>query len=290
MDLHDQALPVQRGKLGVWDNREVLTEPATSASVPVLWVAQVARAPDVVALSCVGRSMTYREVEQAANRLAHLLTAHGAGPGGCVAVLFSRCAEAVVAILAVLKTGAAYLPIDPAVPPARLEFMVGDAAPIAVITTADLAERFAGLGLQVIDVADPAIDHHPDTALDAAGPRRYRPHHLHLGNHRCARGGGGHPSQRHPVVRRSRCRFRAGQPSVDAVSLLRLRLLGLGDLGCAAARWTTGGGAGTGGPVTDRLPRPADRRTGQRLESNPLRGGDVIPTRPRSPCGAGARR
>ncbi|MFZ0225384.1 MAG: AMP-binding protein, partial [Mycobacterium sp.] len=137
MDLHDQALPVQRGKLGVWDNREVLTEPATSASVPVLWVAQVARAPDVVALSCGGRSMTYREVEQAANRLAHLLTAHGAGPGGCVAVLFSRCAEAVVAILAVLKTGAAYLPIDPAVPPARLEFMVGDAAPIAVITTAD---------------------------------------------------------------------------------------------------------------------------------------------------------
>jgi amino acid adenylation domain-containing protein/thioester reductase-like protein/non-ribosomal peptide synthase protein (TIGR01720 family) len=170
MDLHDQALPVQRGKLGVRDNREVLTEPATSASVPVLWVAQVARAPDVVALSCVGRSMTYREVEQAANRLAHLLRAHGAGPGGCVAVLFSRCAEAVVAILAVLKTGAAYLPIDPAVPPARLEFMVGDAAPIAVITTADLAERFAGLDLQVIDVADPAIDHQLDTALEPPAP------------------------------------------------------------------------------------------------------------------------
>ena len=61
-------------------------------------------------------SWTYREVEEAANRLAHLLAGQGAGPGGCVALLLSRSAEAIVAILAVLKTGAAYLPIDPALP------------------------------------------------------------------------------------------------------------------------------------------------------------------------------
>ena len=52
-----------------------------------------------------------------------------------MALLFSRSAEAVVAILAVLKTGAAYLPIDPAAPPARIGFMVADAAPIAAIST-----------------------------------------------------------------------------------------------------------------------------------------------------------
>ncbi len=76
--------------------------------------------------------------------MAHLLSGHGAGPGQCVALLFTRSAEAIVAILAVLKTGAAYLPIDPAHPPARIQFMITDSAPIAAITTAELAERLDG--------------------------------------------------------------------------------------------------------------------------------------------------
>ena len=80
--------------------------------------------------------MTYRELDEAANRLARLLIGHGAGPGRCVAVLFPRSAEAVVAILAVLKSGAAYLPMDPAVPDARIEFMIDDAAPVTVVTGA----------------------------------------------------------------------------------------------------------------------------------------------------------
>ncbi|MGV0790159.1 AMP-binding protein, partial [Mycolicibacterium sp. XJ2] len=88
-----------------------------------------------------------------ANRLAHLLAAHGAGPGQSVALLFSRSVEAIVSIVAVLKTGAAYVPIDPAVPAARLEFVVADAAPIAAITTADLRSRLDGCDLVVIDVA-----------------------------------------------------------------------------------------------------------------------------------------
>ena len=98
-----------------WGNRAVLTQPAsTPVSIPVLFAAQVARTPEAVAVTFEGRSMTYRELEEAANRLAHLLAGHGVGPGQCVALLFSRSAEAIVAILAVLKTGAAYLPIDPA--------------------------------------------------------------------------------------------------------------------------------------------------------------------------------
>ena len=145
----------------------MLTEPVTGVSVPVLFAAQVARAPEAVALTCGDRSMTYREVDEAANRLAHLLAGQGAGPGQCVALLFSRCAEAIIAILAVLKTGAAYLPIDPALPAARIGFMVDDAAPIAAITTAGLAERLDGCDVTVIDVEDPRIDTQPGTALPA---------------------------------------------------------------------------------------------------------------------------
>ena len=136
-------------------------------SIPVVFAAQVARAPEAVALTFGGRSMTYRELEEAANRLAHLLAGQGAGPGQCVALLFSRSAEAIVAILAVLKTGAAYLPIDPGLPAARIGFMVADAAPIAAITTTGLADRLDGCDLLVIDVDDPRIDTQPSTALPA---------------------------------------------------------------------------------------------------------------------------
>ena len=73
-------------------------------------------------------------------------------------------------MLAVLKTGAAYLPIDPGLPAARIGFMVADAAPIAAITTADLAGRLDGFDVLVIDVDDPAVDTQPSTAPPAPGP------------------------------------------------------------------------------------------------------------------------
>ena len=165
IDLLDEP---ERARLDEIGNRAVLTRPApTRVSVPVLFAAQVARTPEAVALVCGDCSWSYREVEEAANRLAHLLAGHGAGPGACVALLLSRSAEAIVAILAVLKTGAAYLPIDPALPAARIGFMLDDAAPIAVITTAGLADRLDGHGLPVIDVNDPAVDTQPSTALPA---------------------------------------------------------------------------------------------------------------------------
>ena len=114
----------EHARLDGWGNRAVLTRPAPPpVSIPVVFAEQVARAPEAVAISCAGRSMTYREVEDAANRLAHLLAGRGAGPGACVALLFTRSVEAIVAMLAVLKTGAAYLPIDPALPEARIGFM-----------------------------------------------------------------------------------------------------------------------------------------------------------------------
>ena len=114
MDLLDEAEHARLDEVG---NRAVLTRPAPAAvSIPALFAAQVAQTPEAVAVSCGDRSMTYRELEQAANRLAHLLAGHGVGAGDVVALLLARSAQAIVAILAVLKTGAAYLPIDPASP------------------------------------------------------------------------------------------------------------------------------------------------------------------------------
>ncbi|OSC18126.1 hypothetical protein B8W69_29505, partial [Mycobacterium vulneris] len=161
----------EHGRLDRWANRAVLTRPApTPVSIPNLWAAQVTRAPEAPAVTCDGHSMTYRELEEESNRLAHLLAGLGAGPGECVALLLPRSAKAVVAIMAVLKTGAAYLAIDPAVPTARIEFMVADAAPIAAITITGLADRFDGRGLPVIGVDDPRIPGYPCTGLPAPCP------------------------------------------------------------------------------------------------------------------------
>ncbi|WP_082994496.1 non-ribosomal peptide synthetase [Mycobacterium sp. 1245801.1] len=168
VDLMDADEHTQLDKIG---NREALARPVPSvASIPAVFAAQVARTPEAAAITFAGQSMTYRELDEASNRLAHLLAALGAGPGQCVALLLPRSAEAVLAVMAVLKTGAAYLAIDPAHPTARMEFMVADAAPIAAITTAGLAERFDGCGLPVIDVADPRILGCPCTGLAAPGP------------------------------------------------------------------------------------------------------------------------
>ena len=163
--------PGERVHLSSWGNHAALTQPITTTeSIPELFAAQVVRTPEAVAISCGELSVTYRELDEASNRLAHLLADHGVGPGQRVALLLSRSAEAIAAILAVLKTGAAYLPIDPALPTARMEFMLDDAAPIAAITTTELRARLDGRDLPVIDIhdlEDPAIDSQPGTALPA---------------------------------------------------------------------------------------------------------------------------
>ncbi|WP_156744296.1 non-ribosomal peptide synthetase, partial [Mycobacterium sp. 1164985.4] len=153
-------------------NRAVLTSPAPAVvSIPALFAAQVARAPEAVAISCGGDSFTYQELDEASNRLAHLLIGHGVGPGDRVALLAQRSAQAITAMLGVLKTGAAYVPIDPAHPDTRIEFVLADAAPIAAITTTELRSRLAGHDdLAIIDLDDAGIEAHPNTALTARSP------------------------------------------------------------------------------------------------------------------------
>ncbi|HEX9833374.1 MAG TPA: condensation domain-containing protein, partial [Mycobacterium sp.] len=161
----------EHDQLDAWGNRAVLTQQGpTAVSITAMFDDQVARAPEAVALTFEGRSMTYGELDAAANRLAHRLSGLGAGPGQRVALLLPRTHDAVVAILAVLKTGAAYLPIDPAHPDARIEFVLGDTTPIAVITTADLRQRLEPFDVPVIEVNDPAVDPPPGAALRTPAP------------------------------------------------------------------------------------------------------------------------
>ncbi|MBO0885179.1 MAG: AMP-binding protein, partial [Mycobacterium sp.] len=168
IDVLDEA---ERACLDRWGNRAVLTQPVPPAvSVPALFSLQVQRTPDAVAIRCGEHSWTYQQVEQASNRLAHLMVGHGAGGGETVALLLERSAQAIIAIVAVLKTGAAYLPIDPTQPDARIGFMLGDAAPVAVITAAGMRLRLHGHGLPVIDVDDPCVDNYPSTDLPAPAP------------------------------------------------------------------------------------------------------------------------
>ncbi|PEG38132.1 non-ribosomal peptide synthetase, partial [Mycolicibacterium duvalii] len=157
--------------LDLWSNRAILTAPAsTHLSIPDAFTAQVERTPTATAVTGDGRSWTYRELDAASNRFANMLIGYGAGPGACVALLLERSPQAVPAILGILKTGAAYLPIDPAHPQSRIEFMVGDSTPIAAVTTAALAHRFSGSRLPVIDVDDPAIECRPSTAVPPPAP------------------------------------------------------------------------------------------------------------------------
>ena len=165
IDLLDES---EHARLDVWGNRAVVNQPElAAASIPAVFVGQVARIPQAAALTFQGSSMTYRELDEASNRLAHLLIGQGARPGERVALLLSRSTEAIVSIMAVLKTGAAYLPMDPAHPASRMQFMIGDAEPIAAVTTADLKSRFDGCDLTVIDINDPNIASQPVTSLPA---------------------------------------------------------------------------------------------------------------------------
>ncbi|MGH3847501.1 MAG: AMP-binding protein, partial [Pseudonocardiaceae bacterium] len=115
--------------------------PVPTAVWTELFEAQVARTPDAVAVSCAGQELSYRELNERANRLARLLIERGAGPERFVAVALPRDGELVVAVLAVWKAGAAYLPIDPDDPPERIEFLLSDTCPAVVVTTSAVPDR-----------------------------------------------------------------------------------------------------------------------------------------------------
>ncbi|WP_159037107.1 condensation domain-containing protein, partial [Streptomyces specialis] len=116
--------------------------PVPDVPVPVLFERQAARTPDAVAVVYEDRSVTYAELNAEANRLARRLVELGAGPERIVALMLPRSVEMVVALLAVMKSGAAYLPIDPEFPDDRVRYMLADADPVCLLTLSGVvAER-----------------------------------------------------------------------------------------------------------------------------------------------------
>nr|WP_256463669.1 non-ribosomal peptide synthase/polyketide synthase [Kitasatospora sp. SUK 42] len=130
---------------------------AFTASLPELFRAQVRAIPDAVAVVGPDATLTYAELDARANRLAHALIARGVGPERLVAVALPRSAELVVTVLAVLRTGAAYVPLDPEYPAARIGHMLDDSRPVAVVTDVRTRERLPEAGsAHWLVVDDPA--------------------------------------------------------------------------------------------------------------------------------------
>jgi amino acid adenylation domain-containing protein len=134
----------------------------------------VGLAPGAVAVVCGEERVTYGELNARANRLAHYLMGRGVGRESLVAVCVERGVEMVVALLGVLKAGAAYVPLDPDYPRERLAFMVADTRARLVVTLGRLRERVAGLceSLLVIDEeGERFADASVENPVPQAGPR-----------------------------------------------------------------------------------------------------------------------
>jgi amino acid adenylation domain-containing protein/non-ribosomal peptide synthase protein (TIGR01720 family) len=136
-----------------WNDTDHYVRPAT---LPELVEAQAARTPELPAAVFAGGALSYAEVDARANRLARLLIHRGAGPERIVALALPRSADIVVAQLAVVKAGAAFLPVDPAYPAERIAFMLADAKPVLVITLAEIAPQLPCLHGTTVLVVDSA--------------------------------------------------------------------------------------------------------------------------------------
>ena len=135
--------------------------------------------PDVTAVVFEDERITYRELDERANRLAHLLIGHGVQPDGLVGVHVSRGIDLVVAVLAVLKAGGAYVPLDPVYPANRLDHMISDSGCRVVLTQVDLLPSLPrrddpSITVVALDAETAAIQQQPATRPAVA----VRPDHL----------------------------------------------------------------------------------------------------------------
>ncbi|WP_328369807.1 non-ribosomal peptide synthase/polyketide synthase [Streptomyces sp. NBC_00445] len=124
---------------------------------PQMFAEQVRVRPDDIALVFEDTALTYAELDERAARLAHALIARGAGPERVVALAVPRSAELVVAEVAVLKSGAAYLPVDTDYPADRIAYMLTDATPVCLVTTAEIAADIPpcdGMDVVVLDAPE----------------------------------------------------------------------------------------------------------------------------------------
>ncbi|MBS0218585.1 MAG: amino acid adenylation domain-containing protein [Proteobacteria bacterium] len=127
------------------------------------------RLPDAVAASDNQRSIRYRELEHEANRIAHLLIGQGVKPGDLVGLAVERGISMLASMLGILKAGAGYIPLDPAFPQARLQHMLDDGGPSAVLTTLALVDGLPLQGQRVVLLDAATLAAQPDTRPNLAG-------------------------------------------------------------------------------------------------------------------------
>jgi amino acid adenylation domain-containing protein len=137
-----EVLPAAERQRILFDWNETAREFASNTRIHELFEARVAEQPDATAVEIEGQSLTYRELEARANRVAHTLRERGAKPGQYVAVCLSRSLDLVICLLGVAKSGAAYVPIDAEYPRDRIAFMLEDSAAELVITEPQFVDRF----------------------------------------------------------------------------------------------------------------------------------------------------
>ncbi|WP_220634943.1 non-ribosomal peptide synthetase [Georgfuchsia toluolica] len=126
------------------------TLPMPNVCVHELFEQQVARTPDAVAVVFGERQLSYRQLNERANQVAHYLRRRGVGPEVLVGVCLERSPEMVVGLLGVLKSGAAYVPLDPTYPPERLDFMARDAGLRLLLTERKSRHLFAESGAEAV--------------------------------------------------------------------------------------------------------------------------------------------
>jgi amino acid adenylation domain-containing protein len=166
----DPDAPISRvALLDDTERRQVLEEwnrPAVESPVEVpagaciheLFAAQAQRTPGALAVASGEDALTYRELDARADRLALHLAGLGAGPEVRVAVCLERGVEVVVALLAVLKAGATYLPLDPAYPADRLAYMLADSGARVLVTQASLRGLLPAEGVRIVSVDEDAAE------------------------------------------------------------------------------------------------------------------------------------
>ncbi|HEY6348111.1 MAG TPA: amino acid adenylation domain-containing protein [Candidatus Angelobacter sp.] len=161
----------QSEALSLWNDTAM--EYPSEKCVHELFEEQVKRAPGAVAVECEEQQLTYGELNRRSNQLAHHLRWSGVKPDTVVAVCVERSPEMVVVLLGILKAGGAYMPLDPAYPLERLQFMVKDSRSALLLAQGRFQAMFAGTGqaqlvLDPTDAACPWQDQ-PETNPDRAG-------------------------------------------------------------------------------------------------------------------------
>ncbi|HEX2798924.1 MAG TPA: condensation domain-containing protein, partial [Thermoanaerobaculia bacterium] len=158
------SAPEKERVLHAWNDTAVDWPPPYT--IHALIEKQAAATPGAPAVVAGRTTLTYRDLDARAARLAGFLASRGAGPGSLVALCVERSADMLVALLGILKTGAAYVPLDPAFPKERLALILEDARPKLLVTHASLADELPEHGAAVVtlDTDAPLIDAAPEHA------------------------------------------------------------------------------------------------------------------------------